>query len=79
MTEQSFLEHVSPLFEQDYFYFVQGENHSFGENNFSRAYINFVNVDDVFTFTSKFDDYVFLDDTGKFLFIIDRGVSTEYG
>lgn len=65
MTEQSFLEHVSPLFEQDYFYFVQGENHSFGENNFSRAYINFVNVDDVFTFTSKFDDYVFLDDTGQ--------------
>lgn len=64
MTEQAFLEYVSPLFEHDYFYFVQGENPSFGENNFSRAYINFLNVEDVFTFTMKFDDYVFLDDTG---------------
>ncbi|KAK7603435.1 hypothetical protein V9T40_003434 [Parthenolecanium corni] len=65
MTEQSFLESVSPLFDHDYFYFIEGENPSFGEFNYSRAYINFLNMDDVFNFTSKFDDYVFLDNTGQ--------------
>ncbi len=64
MTEESFMQHVSPLFEHDYFYFVQGENPSFGDHNYSRAYINFVTLEDVFTFTKKFDDYVFLDDSG---------------
>lgn len=66
MTEQSFLESVSPLFDHDYFYFIEGENPSFGEFNYSRAYINFLNMDDVFNFTSKFDDYVFLDNTGMY-------------
>lgn len=65
MTEESFLECISPLFEHDYFYYVQDENPSFGDHSYSRAYINFVNVDDVFTFTMKFDDYVFIDESGK--------------
>lgn len=64
MTEESFLESVSPLFDHDYFYFVEGENPTFGEFNYSRAYINFLNMDDVFNFTSKFDEYVFLDNAG---------------
>jgi regulator of nonsense transcripts 3 len=61
MTEESFLEHISPLFDHDYFYFVRGEP---TDHNFSRAYINFVNLEDVFTFTQKFDDYVFIDNAG---------------
>lgn len=62
MTEESFLEHVSPLFEHDYFYYVRGE---YGDHHFSRAYINFINVEDVLTFTQKFDDYVFIDGAGN--------------
>ncbi len=33
---------------------------------FFRAYINFLNEEEVFTFTNKFDGYVFVDDRGKF-------------
>lgn len=65
LTENSFLEFTSPLFEHDYFYYVQDENPSFGDQSFSRAYINFINVHDVYSFTQKFDDYVFIDDTGQ--------------
>ncbi|XP_065223251.1 regulator of nonsense transcripts 3B [Planococcus citri] len=65
VTENSFLEFTSPLFEHDYFYYVQDENPSFGDQSFSRAYINFINVHDVYSFTQKFDDYVFIDDTGQ--------------
>lgn len=67
MTEDSFLEFISPLFEHDNFYYVQDGNPSVADQSYSRAYINFVNVDDVYTFTVKFDDYVFIDDIGKFL------------
>lgn len=72
MTEESFLEHVAPLFDHDYFCFVQAENPSFGEHNYSRAYLNFTKVEDVFTFTSKFDDYIFLDDSGSVAFLPDK-------
>ena len=33
---------------------------------FFRAYINFLNEEEVFTFTNKFDGYVFVDDRGEF-------------
>ncbi len=32
---------------------------------FSRAYINFLNQEDIFTFQDKFDGYVFLDQKGS--------------
>ncbi|XP_030032522.1 regulator of nonsense transcripts 3B-like isoform X3 [Manduca sexta] len=63
MTEESFMEQVSPIPEHDYFYFARPDP-SLGNNLYSRAYINFVNVDDIFLFKDKFDGYVFLDDKG---------------
>lgn len=63
MTEESFMEQVSPIPEHDYFYFARPDP-SLGNNLFSRAYINFVNVEDIFLFKDKFDGYVFLDDKG---------------
>lgn len=63
MTEEVFLEQISPLPENDYFYYVKGEQH-LGVPTFSRAYINFVNLEEIFTFQDKFDGYVFLDQKG---------------
>lgn len=63
MTEEIFLEQISPLPDNDFFYFVKGEQ-QFGVPTFSRAYINFLNLDEIFTFQDKFDGYVFLDQKG---------------
>lgn len=63
MSEEDFLEQVSPLPEHDYFYFSKPDP-SLTPDLFSRAYINFVNVDDIFLFRDKFDDYIFLDEKG---------------
>ena len=63
MTEEVFLEQISPLPENDFFYFVKGEQH-LGVPTFSRAYINFLNLEEIFTFQDKFDGYVFLDQKG---------------
>ncbi|CAG9581562.1 unnamed protein product [Danaus chrysippus] len=63
MTEEAFLEQVSPIPEHDHFYFAKPDN-SLGNNVYSRAYINFVNVDDIYLFRDKFDGYVFLDEKG---------------
>nr|XP_053651935.1 regulator of nonsense transcripts 3B-like isoform X1 [Cherax quadricarinatus]XP_053651936.1 regulator of nonsense transcripts 3B-like isoform X1 [Cherax quadricarinatus]XP_053651937.1 regulator of nonsense transcripts 3B-like isoform X1 [Cherax quadricarinatus] len=64
MTEEEFREAVSPLPEHDYFTFSPADN-SLGPYSFTRAYINFKNVDDVFTFRDKFDGYVFVDQKGN--------------
>nr|CAG4643142.1 EOG090X04G9 [Ilyocryptus agilis] len=64
MTEEVFMEQIAPLPENDYFYFVQGKHH-IGVPTFSRAYISFVNQEDIFTFQEKFDGYVFLDQKGN--------------
>lgn len=45
------------------FYYVKGE-HQVGVPTFSRAYINFINQEDIYTFQDKFDGYVFLDQRG---------------
>jgi hypothetical protein len=34
--------------------------------DFFRAYINFLNDEEVYYFTNKFDGYVFVDDRGKY-------------
>ena len=39
---------------------------SLGPNAFTRAYINFQNAEDVFTFRDKFDGYVFVDAKGMY-------------
>ncbi|XP_077514409.1 uncharacterized protein LOC144125156 isoform X3 [Amblyomma americanum] len=64
MTEEQFLEQISPVPESDYMYFVKGDK-SRGPHAFSRAYINFVNQDEIFIFKEKFDDYVFIDEKGN--------------
>jgi len=63
MTEEIFLEQISPIPENDLFYYVKGEHHV-GVPTFSRAYINFINQEEIFTFQDKFDGYVFLDQRG---------------
>ncbi|CAH2235559.1 jg23980, partial [Pararge aegeria aegeria] len=63
MTEEAFLEQVSPIPDHDHFYFAKPEP-SLGNNVYSRAYINFVNVEDIYLFRDKFDGYVFLDEKG---------------
>ena len=63
MTQEQFLEQVSPLPEHDYLYFVKADM-SMGQYAFSRAYINFVEQHDIFMFREKFDNYVFVDSKG---------------
>ncbi|XP_011708076.1 PREDICTED: regulator of nonsense transcripts 3B [Wasmannia auropunctata] len=63
MTQDQFLEQVSPLPEHDYMYFVKADM-SLGQFSFSRAYINFMEQQDIFMFREKFDNYVFLDSKG---------------
>ncbi|XP_044757296.1 regulator of nonsense transcripts 3B [Coccinella septempunctata] len=62
--KDSLLNQISPLPDYDYFYLVNGEA-ALGENSFSRAYINFTNVTDVYEFKERFDNYVFLDQKGN--------------
>ncbi|KAL0103419.1 hypothetical protein PUN28_017587 [Cardiocondyla obscurior] len=63
MTQDQFLEQVSPLPEHDYMYFVKADM-SLGQFAFSRAYINFIEQQDIFMFREKFDNYVFVDAKG---------------
>ncbi|XP_018370775.1 PREDICTED: regulator of nonsense transcripts 3A-like isoform X1 [Trachymyrmex cornetzi] len=63
MTQDQFLEQVSPLPVHDYLYFVKADM-SLGQFSFSRAYINFMEQQDIFMFREKFDNYVFLDSKG---------------
>ncbi|XP_032664404.1 regulator of nonsense transcripts 3A isoform X2 [Odontomachus brunneus] len=63
MTQEQFLEQVSPLPEHDYLYFVKADL-SLGQFAFSRAYINFTDQQDIFLFREKFDNYVFIDSKG---------------
>lgn len=63
MTQEQFLEQVSPLPEHDYLYFVKADM-SMGQYAFSRAYINFIEQQDIFMFREKFDNYVFVDSKG---------------
>ncbi|XP_072767746.1 uncharacterized protein Upf3 isoform X2 [Anoplolepis gracilipes] len=63
MTQDQFLEQVSPLPEYDHLYFVKADM-SLGQFAFSRAYINFIDQQDIFVFREKFDNYVFIDSKG---------------
>ncbi|XP_012262251.2 regulator of nonsense transcripts 3B [Athalia rosae] len=63
MTQEQFVEQISPLPDHDYMYFVKADM-SLGQFAFSRAYINFVDQQDIFIFREKFDNYVFVDAKG---------------
>ncbi|XP_014259797.1 regulator of nonsense transcripts 3A isoform X2 [Cimex lectularius] len=64
MTEENFIEQISPIPPFDYMYFIPGDA-SNGIYSFSRAYINFYYQEDIFTFTQTFDGYVFFDTKGQ--------------
>uniref|UniRef100_A0A182WBM1 UPF3 domain-containing protein n=1 Tax=Anopheles minimus TaxID=112268 RepID=A0A182WBM1_9DIPT len=66
MTEAVFCEQIStdgkmPI--NDEFYFV-GPDWTLGSNASCRAYINFINPDEVFRFTDNYDGYTFVDAKG---------------
>ena len=61
MTEDMLLEQISPIPENDMFYYVKGE-HRVGAPTFSQAYMNLILQEDIFTFQDKFDG--FLDQRG---------------
>ncbi|XP_037035929.1 regulator of nonsense transcripts 3A-like [Bradysia coprophila] len=63
MDEETFLNQIQPVPEYDYFYFVSAD-WSLGRNATSRAYINFLNEEDIFIFKDRFDGYVFVETTG---------------
>lgn len=64
MTSEQFLEEISPIPEHNDYYFVRADT-SLGLFSFSRAYINFIHMEDVFIFKDKFDNYVFVDSKGN--------------
>ena len=64
LTKEAFCEEFSPLPPHDYFHFVRGDL-NLGSHAFSRAYINFINQKDIFSFKEKYDDYDIQDDKGK--------------
>ena len=49
---------------KDWFRFVKAD-YSLGQDVFCRAYINFVNQEDIYIFQDKFDGYVFVDSKGN--------------
>jgi regulator of nonsense transcripts 3 len=63
MTQEQFLEQVSPLPEYDYMYFAKADM-SLGQYAYSRAYIDFIDQQDIFGFREKFDNYIFVDAKG---------------
>ncbi|XP_074111032.1 UPF3 regulator of nonsense mediated mRNA decay [Cotesia typhae] len=63
MNQAQFVDQISPLPDNDYLHFVKADT-SLGQNSFSRAYINFIDQQDIFVFREKFDNYVFVDAKG---------------
>lgn len=63
MNEDDFLRQVSPLPNHDYFCFFEA-NSGLGPHSFSRAYIHFLDPEDVTIFRERFDNYIFLDKYG---------------
>lgn len=64
MAEDTFLEQIQPIPDHDHMYYVLAD-WSLGTHASCRAYINFVNQEDVFIFKEKFDGYVFVDARGN--------------
>uniref|UniRef100_H2ZBY5 UPF3 domain-containing protein n=1 Tax=Ciona savignyi TaxID=51511 RepID=H2ZBY5_CIOSA len=58
LTEEQFIELIGAMPPHDYFRFVSGDR-SLAPNNFCRAYINFLNVDDILRFRDRFDGFEF--------------------
>lgn len=64
LSEEDFLKQVSPLPNHDYFCYFEA-NSGLGQHSYSRAYINFLESNDMSCFRERFDNYVFLDKDGN--------------
>ncbi|OTF70305.1 Smg-4/UPF3-like protein, partial [Euroglyphus maynei] len=64
MDEEQFLKVIAPLPPNNEFYYVNGDL-NLGEFAFSRAYIKFINIEDLLIFKEKYDDYIFIDSKGN--------------
>merc|ERR1712142_532931 len=64
MTEEEFLDQISPLPDNDYIRYHKAD-FSLDQYAYCRAYINFINQEDIFIFQEKFDGYVFVDAKGN--------------
>ena len=62
---------MSPLPDYDYYYYHMAaaggtaQDKSLEPHNYSRAYINFKDPEDIYVFRDKFDGYVFIDGKGN--------------
>ncbi|KAM5288088.1 LOW QUALITY PROTEIN: regulator of nonsense transcripts 3A [Ctenodactylus gundi] len=63
LSKEQLEEHLSPLPAHDYFEVV-GADRSFYPHLYSRAYINFMNPDDILLFRDRFDGYIFIGSKG---------------
>ncbi|CAL8083771.1 unnamed protein product [Calicophoron daubneyi] len=64
LTEEEFLRIVDPLPSHTYFRFCKPDP-TFGSLGLSRAYVNFSDIDALFEFKERFDNYVFVDSEGN--------------
>ncbi|XP_033118090.1 regulator of nonsense transcripts 3B-like [Anneissia japonica] len=64
LTEENFVEQISPMPQNDYFCFVKAER-CLAPFAFSRAYLNFTSQEDIISFSEKWDGHVFLDTNGR--------------
>lgn len=70
LNEAQFLEIVEPLPPNDFFRYVIGDR-TLAPYNFARAYINFVNPDDIITFRDKFDGLEFEKNNHKYPCVVE--------
>uniref|UniRef100_A0A3Q3IIT4 UPF3 domain-containing protein n=1 Tax=Monopterus albus TaxID=43700 RepID=A0A3Q3IIT4_MONAL len=64
LSKEQLQEQLSPLPSYDYFEFFPADQ-SLYPHLFSRAYINFKNLEDILLFRDRFDGYVFIDNKGQ--------------
>lgn len=64
LSEEEFLKQISPLPRYDYFCYFES-NSGLGQHCYNRAYINFLDANDMSVFRERFDNYVFLDKDGN--------------
>lgn len=64
LSSEKFIEQVAPISDHNYYYYVKGDL-SLAEFSYSRAYINFINQEDILHFREKFDNYIFMDEKGN--------------
>ena len=60
LTEEEFMEIVSPLPAYNYLRFFKADK-TIGSSATTRAYINFQSIESLFNFKERFDNYVFVD------------------